>query len=158
MVIAPAGATATRVITTGTPLRGPAGEVVGAVGTMHDVTLLRQRETELHDSAAFQDAVLAATPDIIFVADAVTNRNLWSSRSLTEYGYSDQQVKELGDDIIDRLVHPDDRLRVREQNAAAQALPNGEVVRIRYRIRVEDGMFRWFARSVTPFLRNDVAK
>ncbi len=158
MVIAPAGAAATRVIATGTPLRGPAGEVVGAVSTMHDVTLLRQRETELRESAAFQDAVLAASPDVIFVADALTNRNLWSSRNLTEFGYSDQQVKELGDDIIDRLVHPDDRLRVREQNAAAQALPNGEVVRIRYRIRVEDGMFRWFARSVTPFLRNDAGE
>ncbi|HEY0869769.1 MAG TPA: diguanylate cyclase, partial [Acidothermaceae bacterium] len=154
MVIAPANAAATRVIATGTPLYGPTGESVGAVITMHDVTLLRQRESELDESAQFHDAILAASPDVIFVADAVTSRNVWSSRSLTEYGYSDQQVKDLGDDIIDRLVHPDDRLRVREQNATARTLPNGQVVRIRYRIRVENDTYRWFARNITPFTRN----
>jgi diguanylate cyclase (GGDEF)-like protein/PAS domain S-box-containing protein len=154
MVIAPAEGPAIRVITTGNALYGPNGELVGAVGTMHDVTLLRQREAELRTSAAFQDAVLAASPDVIFVADAITNRNVWSSRSLTEYGYSDQQVKTLGENTIEKLVHPDDQSKVREQNAAAQGLLNGEVVRIRYRIRVYGDMYRWFARSITPFSRD----
>jgi diguanylate cyclase (GGDEF)-like protein/PAS domain S-box-containing protein len=155
MVIGPAGAQATRVITAGTPLRGPMGEIIGAVGTMHDVTLLRQRETELDKSAAFHDAVLAASPDVIFIADAATNRNVWSSRNLSEFGYSDQQLKGLADNTIDVLVHPDDRARVREQNAATLALPDGEVIRIRYRIRVGGDRYRWFARSVTPFARDD---
>ncbi|HEY0870833.1 MAG TPA: EAL domain-containing protein, partial [Acidothermaceae bacterium] len=154
MVIAPAGGKATRVITTGMPLRGPVGEVVGAVSTMHDVTLLRQRETELDQSIAFRDAVFAASRDVIFVADAATNRNLWSSRNLTEFGYTDQQLKDLAGNTIDTLVHPDDRSRVREQNAAAQGLPDGEALRIRYRIRVDGGMYRWFGRSVTPFARD----
>jgi diguanylate cyclase (GGDEF)-like protein/PAS domain S-box-containing protein len=154
MIIAPAGMKATRVITTGMPLRDTTGEIVGAVGTMHDITLLRQRESELDESAAFHDAVLAASPDVIFIADSVTNRNLWSSRNLIEFGYTDQQMKELADNTIDRLVHPEDRFRVREQNMAAQDLLNGEVVRIRYRIRVQDDLYRWFARSVTPFARN----
>ncbi|HZV26290.1 MAG TPA: diguanylate cyclase [Acidothermaceae bacterium] len=158
MVIAPPNAAATRVIATGTSLRGPMGEAVGAVVTMHDVTLLRQRESELHESAAFQDAVLAASPDVIFVADAVTNRNLWSSRSLSEYGYTDEQMKELADNTIEMLVHPDDRFRVRDQNAAARALSNSEVVRIRYRIRVPNDVYRWFARGVTPFVRNDAGE
>ena len=154
MVIAPGDGAATRVIATGVPLRGPTGEIVGAVGTMHDVTLLRQRETELDKSAAFHDAVLAASPDVIFIADAITNRNMWSSRNLTEFGYNAEQMKELADNTIDKLVHPEDRFRVREQNSAAQALLNGEVVRIRYRIKVPEDQYRWFARSVTPFARN----
>ena len=158
IVIAPPGTTATRVIATGTSLRGPMGEAVGAVVTMHDVTVLRQRETELGKSAAFHDAVLAASPDVIFIADAVTNRNVWSSRNLTEYGYTDQQMKDLADNTVEMLVHPDDRFKVREQNAAAQALPNGEVVRIRYRIRASNDTYRWFARSVTPFARNDAGE
>jgi len=158
MVIAPPNTAATRVITTGTPLRGVRGEVVGAVGSMHDITLLRQRESDLRTSAAFQSAVLAASPDVIFIADAVTNRNLWSSRSLSEFGYTDQQMKELADNTIEMLVHPEDRFRVREQNAVAQALSNGEVARIRYRIRVQGDMYRWFSRSVTPFARNDAGE
>jgi diguanylate cyclase len=122
---------------------------------------LHERESELRDawaavgqSAAFHDAVLAASPDVIFVAEPDTNRNVWSSRNLIEHGYTPQQLQDLGDNTIDTLVHPDDRFRVREQNVAVQALPNGEVVRIRYRIRVQDDAYRWFARSVTPFARD----
>ncbi len=158
MIIAPPNAPATRVITTGTPLRGALGEVIGAVGSMHDITLLRQRESDLRTSTAFQSAVLAATPDVIFIADAITNRNLWTSRTLTEYGYTDTQVKEFADNIVDELVHPADRFKVREQNTSALGLLNGEVVRIRYRIRVADDAYRWFSRSVTPFARNDAGE
>jgi diguanylate cyclase (GGDEF)-like protein/PAS domain S-box-containing protein len=165
MVIAPAGGLQTRVMATGTALHAPSGEPVGAVVTMHDITVLHQRESELRDAwsavghnAAFHDAVLAASPDVIFVAEPDTNRNVWSSRNLIEHGYTPQELQDLGDNTIDMLVHPDDRFRVREQNVAAQALPNGEVARIRYRIRVANDGFRWFTRSVTPFARDSTGR
>jgi diguanylate cyclase (GGDEF)-like protein/PAS domain S-box-containing protein len=101
---------------------------------------------------------LAASPDVIFVADPHTNRNLWSPRNLAEHGYTQQQLQDLGEQTIDELVHPDDRFRVREQNVAVQTLPNGEVVRIRYRIRVEDDGYRWFTRSITPFARDSAGQ
>jgi diguanylate cyclase (GGDEF)-like protein len=50
LVIVPANMPSTRVMVTGTALLGPAGEVVGAVATMHDLTLLKQRETELQEA------------------------------------------------------------------------------------------------------------
>jgi diguanylate cyclase (GGDEF)-like protein/PAS domain S-box-containing protein len=119
---------------------------------------LAARESELRESAAFQDAVLAATPDLIFVAESITNRNVWSSGNLMEFGYTARQLKDLGGNAIDMFVHPDDLFKVREQNAAVQALPNGEVVRIRYRIRVHGEMYRWFSRSVTPFTRDSAGQ
>jgi diguanylate cyclase len=135
------------------------GGVLGAVATFTDVTSERQIQAQLRESAAFHDAVLAASPDVIFVAEASTNRNMWSSKKLTEVlGYTEQQLKDLGDHTIELLVHPDDRFRIREQNAAAQALPDGEVARIRYRIRVADDSYRWLARSVTPFARNSLGQ
>ena len=134
------------------------GTVLGAVATFTDVTAERQVQLQLRDSAAFHDAVLAASPDVIFVVDPDTNRNLWSSRNLIEHGYTGQQLRDLGNHTIEMLVHPDDRSRVREQNVAVQKLPNGEVVRIRYRIRVEDDGYRWFARSVTPFARDSAGR
>ncbi len=150
-------------------VRLASGDVHRMVGMMVDVSELAvaeqtlaanvielaARESELRKSAAFHDAVLAATPDVIFVADPVTGGVVWCSRELDEVGYSDGQLKELGDDTLDTLVHPDDVCKVREQNAAAQALPDGEVVRIRYRIRVQNDVYRWYGRSVTPFARDD---
>lgn len=46
-----------------------------------------QREAALaalRDSIAFRDAVLTASPDMIYVADARSHRVAWSSRSLRE--------------------------------------------------------------------------
>jgi diguanylate cyclase len=150
----PVGDAARDVTMTAHQIHDSEGTVLGAVATFTDVTAERQVQLQLRDSAAFHDAVLAASPDVIFVADPHTNRNLWSSRNLIEHGYTQQQLQDLGEQTIDALVHPDDRFRVREQNVAVQALPDGEVVRIRYRIRVEDDGYRWFARSVTPFTRD----
>ncbi len=48
MVIAPAGGQKVRVMATASPLRDPTGAQVGAVTTMHDITLLHQRESALH--------------------------------------------------------------------------------------------------------------
>jgi diguanylate cyclase (GGDEF)-like protein len=48
MVIAPAGGQKIRVMATASPLRDPSGEQVGAVTTMHDITLMHQRESALH--------------------------------------------------------------------------------------------------------------
>ena len=130
-------------------------ELVAAEQTLAaNVIALAAQESELRESAAFQNAVLAASPDLIFVADCVTNRNVWSSGNLIDFGYTDRQLRDLSDNAIDAHVHPDDRCRVREQNVAAQALPNGEVVRIRHRHRIEDDTYRWFSRSVTPFTRD----
>jgi diguanylate cyclase (GGDEF)-like protein/PAS domain S-box-containing protein len=149
-------------------VRQASGAVHRMVGMMVDISelaaaqqslaanaiALTARESELRKSAAFQDAVLAATPDLIFVAESITNRNVWSSGNLAEFGYTARQLKGLGGNAINTFVHPDDQFKVREQNAAAQALPDGEVVRIRYRIRVQDDVYRWFGRSVTPFARD----
>ena len=170
LVIVPPEGSPTRVIVTGTAMLGPTGDVVGAVVTMHDLTLFKQRETELNNArgmvvaadmlqfrqgAAFHDAVLAASPDLIFIAEPDTNRNVWSSKNITTMiGYTEQQIRDLGDHTIDTLVHPDDQLKIREQNIAAQALLDGGVLAIRYRVRVPDGSYLWLARTITPFARD----
>ena len=51
------------------PLRDVAGGVVGLVGINHDVTEIRQAEEALRESAAQQNALLAALPDLFFRLD-----------------------------------------------------------------------------------------
>jgi diguanylate cyclase (GGDEF)-like protein/PAS domain S-box-containing protein len=157
--LAPPGKPARDVTITAHKIYGPDAELLGAVATFTDVTAERLVQVRLRESAAFHDAVLAASPDLIFVVDPMTNRNVFSSRNLTAMiGYTEDEIRRLGDDTIETLVHADDRFMIREQNAAAQALLDGGVLRIRYRIRIPDNTFRWLARSVTPFARNDAGE
>jgi diguanylate cyclase (GGDEF)-like protein/PAS domain S-box-containing protein len=66
---------------TGEP--GPA-RLVGAVADVTDVTAQVIAEGEARARHAFQEAVITASPDIIFVYDVVSRRTMWSNRSLSK--------------------------------------------------------------------------
>ncbi len=155
MVIAPKDLPPTRVLCNGQVLRDEKGTIRGAVVAMHDITVLRAGEQKLREHAAFQDAVLAASPDLIYLLDPIGNRHVWSSGNMMEMlGYTDTQVQQLGSAVHATLVHPDDVPRLRAANAASRSLDDGQVLQIRYRAMAADGHFRWLSRRATPFRRD----
>ncbi|WP_300018661.1 diguanylate cyclase [Pseudonocardia sp.] len=117
---------------------------------------LRERATRaLADQRLFERAVLAASPDVIFVIDVRTRSTLWLSRTLTELlGHRPEDVVALGGDVADALVHPEDVDRMRAVDAAACLVGDGEVRKLRLRTRHGDGGYRWISRRVTPFARD----
>jgi diguanylate cyclase (GGDEF)-like protein/PAS domain S-box-containing protein len=151
------------VLVSANAVRRPSGVVELLICTIVDVSeqvagqrALETAHAEIRDAAMFHDAVLAASPDLIFVIDAETSRNVWSSKNLVEMlGYSEQQMRGFGQDTVSALVHPDDRAEVVAANVAAQSLPDGDVVAMRYRVLNVDGRYRWLARRITPFTRDE---
>ncbi len=143
------------VVVTARRIASADGTVLGAVASFNDVTAERRAQDELRDSAAFHDAVLAASPDLIFVVDPRTGAPVWTSQGLGEMlGHTPEQVVSLGAAAVAALVHPDDAGRLQGANLAAQDLADGEVVQVRYRTRHADGSWRWLSRRVTPFARD----
>ena len=145
------------VLITARQIRHSDGRLLGAVAAFTDVTGERQTQARLREGAAFHDAVLAASPDLIYVTDSGSSHSLvWSSRNLTELlGFTEQQIRDLGDGNVEALVHPEDTDRLRAANLAAQDLADGAVLQVRYRIRNSAGDYRWLARRVTPFARDE---
>jgi diguanylate cyclase (GGDEF)-like protein/PAS domain S-box-containing protein len=143
------------VLVTARRIVSPEGEPLGAVAAFADITGERQVQSQLRASAAFHDAVLTASPDVIYTSDPVTGTMLWSSRNLTDMlGYTAEDLLALGDRVFDELVHPDDVERLRVANEAARELADGAVLMQRYRIKHADGDFRWLSRRITPFARD----
>ena len=129
------------------PDRDTDGNVIGFVAHVADVT-------RLADAVRFHDAVLAATPDLIYVLDLATREVIWASRSFSEMlGYQPEDIVELGDDLYRAMIHPDDVATVGESNNAVAALADGETLELRLRVRRADGTQRWMQRRVTPFER-----
>ena len=148
-----------QVLVTARQIHGADGRLLGAVAASTDVTAERAAQDRLREGAAFHDAVLAASPDFIYVIDAVSNVVIWGSRNLTVLlGYNEQQVKDLGKQVVAAIVHPDDTHRLEEANAAARKLPDGEVLSIRYRLKNSAGQWRWFSRRITPFVRDSLGQ
>ena len=155
IVIAPKGRPATRVLCNGQALRDTHGTVIGAVVAMHDITALRAGEHTLREQATLHDAILAASPDLIFLLDPVGNRLVWSSGTLAEMlGYTDTQIHQLGSATHTTLVHPDDVGRVHAANLSCRGMDDGQVLLLRYRVKAADGHYRWLSRRATPFRRD----
>jgi PAS domain S-box-containing protein len=83
---------------------------------------------------------------------------LWTSRNITDVlGYTAEDVVALGEALFDTLVHPEDAPRLREANDSIRDLGDGAVLTQQYRVRRADGEYRWFARRITPFARDEIS-
>lgn len=137
------------------PLRGPGTEVLGAVATFADVTDERVVLGRLREAITFHDAVLAASPDVIFITDVATHRVVWASGTVEPtLGYTPSQVVELDRAARLNIVHPDDVDALHETDDAAARLRDGEVRTVRVRMSNDRGDLRWMSRRVTPFTRD----
>ncbi|MBW0101204.1 sensor domain-containing diguanylate cyclase [Pseudonocardia sp. KRD291] len=153
--VGPRGGPAQHVVARAGPITAGDGRLLGAVATFTDVTAERAVQERLQAAVTFHDAVLSASPDIIFVADAGTHAILWASRSVeTMLGFSPEQVLELDRHTGPGLVHPDDRAALHAANDAASLLHDGDVQPLRVRVRDGSGRYRWLSRRVTPFTRD----
>jgi PAS domain S-box-containing protein len=75
-----------------TPLRDPGGAVIGVLGTVHDITLEREREGERRLLAD----TIAASLNEIYLFDATTYRFRYANEgALQNLGYSLEQLREI---------------------------------------------------------------
>lgn len=129
--------------------------VVRLVGAVADVTDSVVAGAEVAEANAFLQAVLLASPDYTFITDVRTGAMVYGSRDRDLLGHDTSSTLSLGEDLIETLVHPDDQEGLREMNAAAATLEDGQVLQIRYRLRHADGRWQWMTRHVVPFRRDE---
>jgi PAS domain S-box-containing protein len=122
------------------PIRGPQGEVTGAVVSAHDMSEQRARESELtmaHDRLRLAlDAAGAGYWDWVIDTDSLS----WSPEIFQLMGL-DPQTTTIGVDAWESVVHPDDREHVRRQ--LRQVMHERRPLELEYRVRLPDGRVRW---------------
>lgn len=92
------------------------------------------------DAAPFLKKILGIVPGIIYVFNQKTQSNEYTNRSMGQLlGYSADEIKEMADDVIPRLCHPDDAAAIGAHFAAIQNLPDGQVLSVEYRMRHKQG-------------------
>jgi PAS domain S-box-containing protein len=108
------------------------------VGTIEDVTAEEESARRLHTALAQWEALVAATPVAVVRLDRLGNvvfaNGQWSE--LTGLA-----AAELAGDGWQRVVHPEDRERVRA--VVARAVASLEPIRVEHRILRPDGEVRW---------------
>jgi diguanylate cyclase (GGDEF)-like protein/PAS domain S-box-containing protein len=123
------------------------GEMVRLTGAVADVTDHVAAETEALAAHAFQQAVVSASPDIIFVYDLSSQSTVWTNRSLTQLlGYGD----DLGADVIELVLAADGEHGSNESQAAGEE----DIAYITRQLQHADGSSRSFSCRITPLSRD----
>jgi len=132
------------------PLRDDTGKIVRWYGTCTDIETLKQTEAQLREDERELRRITDLIPQAIVVQDP-SGTPMYANQATLDYtGLTAEDV--IAPLFRERIFHPDDLERLREQRKAA--LGRGLPFEIEQRARRNDGQYRWFLIRYNPF-RND---
>jgi formate hydrogenlyase transcriptional activator len=132
------------------PLRDETGKIVRWYGACTDIETLKQTEVKLREDERELRRITDLIPHTIVVQDPSGSPTYANQATLDYTGLAAEHV--IAADFRERIFHPDDLERLREERKAA--LGRGVPFEIELRARRKDGQYRWFLIRYNPF-RND---
>jgi formate hydrogenlyase transcriptional activator len=129
------------------PLRDLTGTIVNWYGTNTDIEILKRTEEKLREDERELRRITDAIPQAIVVQDP-RGVSLHANQTTLDYtGLTIADVLHPG--FRERIFHPDDIERLRDERIAA--LARGLPFEIEQRARRHDGQYRWFLIRYNPF-------
>ncbi|MEY2547750.1 MAG: two-component system, chemotaxis family, CheB/CheR fusion protein [Verrucomicrobiota bacterium] len=126
-------------------LKNEAGEIIGAVDCLHDITDRKHAEALLRESEERFRTVADNVPQLIWTNEGDGTANYFNRRWYEYSGLSYEESRGVGWQAI---VHADDGPASVER--WKRALAKGEVFDAEYRLRRKDGAYRWFIGRNVP--------
>lgn len=137
-------------------LRDGKGKPLYFIVAVMDISRKKAVEEELERQRRFVERVTAVMPSVLYVFHMVEKRNVWLNPRLRELlDYTEQEIAELGSDLLPAIFHPDDLERLERHYEILRTLEDGATAEIEYRLRNRKGDWRWFQSYDTPFTRDD---
>jgi PAS domain S-box-containing protein len=100
--------------------------------------------TQLQDSQYYIQQVAEAIPGMLYVYDLIERRNVYVNRQVEELlGYNETQIQEMGEELLPRLLHPEDFATIPNRLAQLQTAQDGEALEAECRMQHADGEWRW---------------
>ncbi len=129
-----------------------------SVGLQNAQSILRARrraEEALRQSEHFLKRVTDVVPGVIQVFDLADKRTVYMNRSVaTLLGYSADELRALGGEVLPSLMHADDLPRFAQHMTRLQALGDQEIADFEHRLRDRSGDWRWFHSRDAVFARD----
>jgi PAS domain S-box-containing protein len=120
-----------------------------------DITDRKKTEGALKESHYFTDRILQITPNFIYIYDLEEHRNIYANRDILNFlGYSPLQILDLGPEIFQNVLHPDDVDLVARHHEQLITSTEDYVLEVEFRLRHSDGQWRWVRSRDIPFMRD----
>lgn len=103
--------------------------------------------------------IIEFAPNLIYVYDQVQHKNVYTNQCIGKtLGYSVDDVKDMGADLLATIMHPDDLADVFTHFAKIRELEDGQIIDLEYRVKHKAGHWVWLLSHDTVFLRDDTGK
>ncbi|WP_187808633.1 EAL domain-containing protein [Aquipseudomonas alcaligenes] len=113
--------------------------------SVHDITSRKRVELSLVERERFWSDVVRAVPDTLYVHDMSNQRVLFSNNRLgPDLGYSKEELKQLGDKLWEKILHPDDVELYQRVRNLQKVVGNKQTLHCQLRWRHRDGSWHWF--------------
>jgi PAS domain S-box-containing protein len=138
------------------PMKDSSGNLTGIVEYIRNITLRKQAEMSLKESQLFNQRMMQATPDIIYVYDIQENKLVFVNHRITDFlGYSPEEIMESGPGFLDRVLHPTDLAELNVYSKKRRELSSDEeILSIHCRMKSRTGQWLWFRLRETLFQRD----
>lgn len=122
---------------------------------IEDISDRKHTEQALENSQHFIRRILEATPNLIYTFDLKEKKNTYANRDLLEFlGYSPENIKKIGSNLLASVIHPDDVGKVAEHHEKFHSSNGDDVFEIEYRLKRSDGQWRWVRSRDILFARD----
>lgn len=130
------------------PIRNRENEVYAFIGTMSDITDMKQAQQKLEESERLYRLISTNSKDLIslYKAEKKPVRTYVSPSVKEILGYEPEEL--IGKSSID-MIHPDDQAHM--TNEVHEQTMRGQSARAEYRMRKKDGSLIWLESNSNPF-------
>jgi PAS domain S-box-containing protein len=137
-------------------VRNEKGKPERLVGMSIDITQQKLAEADLVQQKAFTETIIKASPSLTYVFDMVTGSNIFLSPQGPELlGHSEEEIRQMGSSLLERLLHPDDLEPTSKRFALLQDDQEGRVFEIEYRMKHKTGQWVWVHDRARVFRRSE---
>ncbi len=118
-------------------------------------TALIKANQDLQESTEFREKLTDLTPNILYIYDLVTNRNIYCNPFITELlGYTPLELQKFRDSLVEQLIHPEDLAALNQHFNECLLLKNDNYLELEYRIKNTQGQWYWLHDKITIFTRD----
>ncbi len=98
--------------------------------------------------------LLEISSNLLYIYDLIEKRNIYVNRQFGEQlGYSSLEIVSMGGDLFPSLWHPDEVDGITENRKRFQDATDTDIVELEFRMRHQEGEWRWFRSRETVFAR-----
>ncbi len=112
-------------------------------------------QNDLVERTRFMESLLNLTPGILYIYDVVERKNVFTNEGIQDIlGYSSEELRGMGDQLLPLLVHPDDMTNYVDNIYAKYAtVADGEKILNQYRMKNKGGQWRWISSTEIIYQR-----